>query len=128
MKERMPIKDRFRGKVVIVVEGASEIGSRKRADLNRTPRAFPARRNGGPGVLQIHRPGLHEAFSHGEPPREQLILLRRKEPRCPPEEWDPLMHAGPMACSLMAANLVEQTKARGDGAIVNISSVSAAVG
>jgi NAD(P)-dependent dehydrogenase (short-subunit alcohol dehydrogenase family) len=43
------------------------------------------------------------------------------------DDWNRMMHVGPIAYSLLAASVVEPMKALGGGSIVNMSSISAFV-
>ena len=150
MKERTPIRDRFKGKAAIVTGGASGIGRAIVEELCREGAAVcftgiseagieteKTLVGAGHAVLFLRGDMENEGFCRSVAP----ACLRRfgavnclvnnafsfiaKGADATVGEWERMMRVGPIAYSLMAASVVEPMKAQGGGAIVNMSSVSA---
>ena len=152
MRERVPVKDRFRGKVALITGGASGIG---RAILEEYCREGGSACFTGISAVgvdtekELAAAGHSVLFLQGD--MEDATFCRSVVPACikrfgkvnhlvnnafsfiakgadaTPEEWDRMMRVGPVAYSLLAASVLDPMKAQGGGAIVNMSSVSAFV-
>lgn len=152
MKERVPVRDRFKGKVAIITGGSSGIGRAILEEYCREGGAacFTGISDAGAATRQeLAADGCSVLFLRGD--MEDPAFCRSIAPAClkrfgkvnhlvnnafsfiakgadaAPEEWDRMMRVGPVAYSLMAASVLEPMKAQGGGAIVNMSSISAFV-
>jgi len=152
MTSRVPVKDRFKGRVAIVTGGASGIGRAIVEEYSREGGAVCLTGISDAGVAaekELRAAGRQALFLRGG--MEDPAFCRSIAPACVKrfgtvhhlvnnafsfiakgadatvEEWDRMMRVGPVAYSLMAASVLETMKGNGGGAIVNMSSVSAFV-
>lgn len=150
MKERIAIKDRFKGKVAIVTGGASGIGRSIVEEFCREGGAacFTGISEAGVATAaELAAAGHAALFLRGDMQDEAFCrsiapaCLRRfgkvdylvnnafsftaKGADATVAEWERSLRVGPVAYALMAASVVEPMKAQGGGAIVNMSSISA---
>jgi len=152
MTSRVPVKDRFKGKVAIVTGGASGIGRAIVEEYCREGGAVCLTGISDAGVAaekELRAAGRQALFLRGD--MEDPAFCRSIAPACVKrfgtvhhlvnnafsfiakgadatvEEWDRMMRVGPVAYSLMAASVLETMKGNGGGAIVNMSSISAFV-
>lgn len=152
MIQRIPIKDRFKGKVAIVTGGASGIGRAIVEELCKEGAAvcFTGISEIGKATQeQLAEAGFNTYFVRGD--MEDADFCKRVTPACTrkfgkvnylvdnafsfiakgtdatSDDWDRIMRVGPVAYSLMATSVVEPMKEQGGGAIVNMSSISAFV-
>jgi NAD(P)-dependent dehydrogenase (short-subunit alcohol dehydrogenase family) len=150
MKNRLPIKDRFRGKVAVVTGGASgigratveELGKEGAAvaftDLSGTGKALEAEwRSLGRDVLFLQGDMADESFCRnsvaaalGRWKRINYLVnnafsFLSRGLDASREDWRAIMEAGPVAFATMAQCVAEPMRTAGGGAIVNLSSVSA---
>ncbi len=151
MKQRDPIRDRFKGKVAIVTGGSSGIGRATVEELLKEGAsvAFSGNEEDAGVALanELTQRGFDTLFCFGDMAEERFCreLVTRtlakwgkvnylvnnvfsfvsKGLEVTRQDWDLALHVGPVAYATMAQNVVEPMKSQGGGAIVNVSSISA---
>ena len=153
MKERTPVKDRFRGKVAIVTGGSAGIGLATVRELCREGASVALtgiEPDLGAGVeTDLKREGFDILFLGGDMADEHFcasvvrdtlakwnrvdLLVNNafsfvaKGMDAERTDWERTYQVGPIAYATMAANVAEPMKRSGGGAIVNVSSISARI-
>lgn len=150
MRQRTPIADRFKEKVALVTGGASGIGRATVEELCKEGAlvAFTdISETGQTTVRALIDAGYDTLFLHGDMARDdfcrasvQSTLARwgrvdylvnnafsftARGLDVTREDWDHVMHVGPIAYARMGQFVAPSMKQQGGGAIVNVSSISA---
>ena len=152
MKERKPIKDRFKDKVAIVTGGSSGIGRAVVEELCKEGGsvAFTGISNIGVTTAKdLTDAGYDVLFCRGDMADEAFcksvvektlakwekmnylvnnafsFTAKGLDATC--DDWERVFQVGPIAYAVMAQCVVEPMKKQGGGAIVNMSSISAFV-
>jgi NAD(P)-dependent dehydrogenase (short-subunit alcohol dehydrogenase family) len=150
-RERKAIENRFQGKAMLVSGGASGIGRATVEELCREGAAVAFIDMDGPGGEAAESDwksrGYDVLFLDGDVSSENFCrdavarMLERyhridglvnnafsfvsKGLEATREDWDRIMHAGPVAFAVLAQLAAEPMRDAGGGAIVNVSSISA---
>ncbi|MEW5974186.1 MAG: SDR family oxidoreductase [Acidobacteriota bacterium] len=149
MKERVPIKDRFKGKVAIVTGGSFGIGRAVVEELCKEGAAvgFSGIEAAGDGVAaELQANGYDVLFFQGDMADDTFcrkivtetvarwgvihylvnnaFSFIAKGLTATADDWERALQVGPVAFARMAQYAVEHMKQQG-GAIVNLSSISA---
>lgn len=149
MKERKPIKDRFKDKVTIVTGGSSGIGRAIVEELCKEGArvAFSGISNAGATTAkELTSAGFNVLFCQGDMADEifckklvaktlekygrinflvnNAFSFTSKGLDASTEDWLRVMTVGPIGYARMVQNVVEPMKKEGAGAIVNMSSIS----
>lgn len=153
MKERTPVRDRFRGKVAIVTGGSAGIGLATVRELCKEGASVALtgiEPDLGAGVeTELKREGFDVLFLGGDMAEERFcasvvrdtlgrwgsvdFLVNNafsfvaKGMSAERSDWERTYQVGPIAYATMAANVAEPMKRSGGGAIVNVSSISARI-
>jgi NAD(P)-dependent dehydrogenase (short-subunit alcohol dehydrogenase family) len=150
MKERKPIKDRFKDKVAIITGGSSGIGRATLEEICKEGAAavFTGLDDfGHQMVREMTGAGFNVAYCQGDMADEQFCkdavaltlekfgkvnyLLNNafsfisKGLDASRDDWERVLQVGPMAFALMGTLVAEPMRVQGGGAIVNMSSISA---
>jgi NAD(P)-dependent dehydrogenase (short-subunit alcohol dehydrogenase family) len=150
MKERTPIRERFKDKVTIVTGGSSGIGRAIVEELCKEGGmvAFTGISDIGETREKILTDnGYSVLFQRGDMANEEFckktvdntlakwgkinylvnnaFSFTAKGLDATREDWERVFHVGPMAYALMTQLVFEPMKKQGGGAIVNMSSISA---
>jgi len=150
MKTRVPVRDRFKGKVAIVTGGASGIGRATVEELCKEGGAvsFSGISDiGSTTASELAKAGYDVLFCRGDMADEGFCLdvvrqtlkkwgrvnylvnnafsFTAKGLDSTRADWEQVFQVGPMAYAVMAQSVVEPMKQQGGGAIVNMSSISA---
>ena len=148
--ERLPIVNRFRGKVAIVTGGASGIGRATALELCREGAAvliLDMDEKGQAAADELVSAGYDVLFYQGDIVEKGVcqqavsaalarwghihylvnnaFSFTAKGLDATPEDWDRSMRVGPIGYATMTQAVVEPMKHAGGGAIVNVSSISA---
>jgi len=152
MKQRKPIKDRFKDKVAIVTGGSRGIGRAIMEELCREGAsvAFTGISKAGESTqAELKAAGCDVMFLQGDMADEHFcrsvveqtvkkwgkvnclvnnaFSFTAKGLDATREDWERVFQVGPMAYAVMVQSVCEPMKAAGGGAIVNMSSISAFV-
>ena len=150
MKERRPIKDRFKDKVAVISGGSSGIGKSILEEICKegASAVFTGTRDTGHQIArEMSDAGFHVAYCQGDMASEQFcrdvvaLCLEKfgkinylfnnafsftaKALDASRDDWERVWQVGPMAFALMGSLVAEPMKAQGGGSIVNMSSISA---
>jgi NAD(P)-dependent dehydrogenase (short-subunit alcohol dehydrogenase family) len=150
MKERRPIKDRFKGKVAIITGGSAGIGKATMEEMCREGAsvAFTGTREFGTTLeKEMNDAGFDVVYCRGDMANEQFckdvvalavnkwgkvnylfnnaFSFTAKAMDATRDDWERVWQVGPMAYALMGTLVAEPMKKQGGGAIVNMSSISA---
>lgn len=150
MKERKPIKDRFKDKVAIITGASSGIGKATLEEICKEGgSAFFTGLDecGHQMVREMTDAGFNVAYAQGDMADEQFCrdvvaltiekfgkvnyLLNNafsftsKGVDATRNDWERVLQVGPVAYALMGALVAEPMKEQGGGSIVNTSSISA---
>jgi len=150
MKERKPLKDRFKDKVAIITGGSSGIGKATLEEICKEGASafFTGLDECGYQVAtEMTDAGFNVGYSQGDMADEQfckdLVALTiekfgkvnyllnnafsftSKGADATREDWERVFQVGPMAYALMGSLVADSMKEQGGGSIVNTSSISA---
>jgi hypothetical protein len=150
VKERQPIKDRFKGRVAIVTGGSAGIGKATMEELCKEGAsvAFTGLEQFGHDLeKQMNAAGYDVAYFQGDMAGEQFcrevvagtlkkwgkvnhlfnnaFSFTSKGPDVTREDWKVVLEVGVVAYALMGSLVADSMKAQGGGSIVNTSSISA---
>jgi len=150
MKNREPIKDRFKDKIAIITGGSSGIGRATVEELCKEGArvAFTGISEIGVATAkQLTDDGYEVLFCRGDMAIERFcrdvvqqtiakwgkvnylvnnaFSFTAKGLDSTKEDWDRIFQAGPIAYAVMAQEVASSMKEQGGGAIVNMSSISA---
>jgi len=150
MKERKPIKDRFKDKVAIITGGSSGIGKATLEEICKegASAVFTGTRDTGHQMVrEMTDAGFNLAYCQGDMANEQfcrdvVALTLEKFGRinylfnnafsftakaldASRDDWERVWQVGPMAFALMGSLVADPMREQGGGAIVNMSSISA---
>ena len=150
MKNREPIKDRFKDKVAIITGGSSGIGRATVEELCKEGARVAFTGISEIGITtakELTVAGYEVLFCRGDMAIERFcgevvkqtiaqwgkvnylvnnaFSFTAKGLDSTKEDWDRVFQAGPIAYAVMAQEVVPSMKEQGGGAIVNMSSISA---
>ncbi|MFA5863183.1 MAG: SDR family oxidoreductase [Phycisphaerae bacterium] len=150
MRQRTPVKDRFKDKVVIITGGSSGIGRAVMEELCREGASVVfsgISEIGNATAKELAECGYHVLFCRGDMADEKfcksivgetmsrygrvnylfnnVFSFTAKGLDATTEDWERVFMVGPIAYARMIQQVIEPMRKQGGGAIVNMSSISA---